>query len=190
MYAFWWYKPLLPEHPIILQDDMLAPLAAFMYSSSQMSGYVNPKRIKSKTAVKTILAYLRLYWKTPEFENICLRAHEAPPNVPSDTSGSEEDTLSREQNVLPRVHAVTSSTLLFCEAPSTCMGELQAMQGKEKGTAFFERRPKVNDQRPQNGKRSAIDQNRWSLMNRAVEKHPDVLRDRVLLAHTVGEPAG
>ena len=78
MYAFWWHKPLLPEHPIILHDDKLAPLAAFMYSSSQMSGYVNPRRIKSKTIVKTFLAHLHLYWKTPEFDNICLRDHRPP----------------------------------------------------------------------------------------------------------------
>lgn len=41
MYAFWW--PLLPNQPIIIRDRDLQSLAAFMYSSIEMSGYVNPK---------------------------------------------------------------------------------------------------------------------------------------------------
>lgn len=154
-----------------------------------MSGYVNPKRIKSKTIIKTFFAYLRLYWKTPELENVCLRGYEAPLNVPSDTSGSGDDAPSYEQNFSPRAQLAGSCTLFFCEAPAPCMGELRAMQGKEKGTAFFERRPKVNDQRPRDGNSSAIDQNRWNLMSHAVEEHRDVLKDRILLSHTVDEIA-
>lgn len=42
MYAFWWHKPLLPNQPIIIRDRDLQSLAAFMYSNSEMSGYVNP----------------------------------------------------------------------------------------------------------------------------------------------------
>src|SRR5689334_11788089 len=78
MYLFWWNKPLLPNEPIVLRDDSLAPLAAFMYSSSEMSGYVSPKRVRSQTWVKTLFAYLSLYSKTPEIERLCIRVPLAP----------------------------------------------------------------------------------------------------------------
>ncbi|CAJ2506397.1 Uu.00g005270.m01.CDS01 [Anthostomella pinea] len=73
MYMFWWNKPLLPNEPIILEAEQLGPLAAFMYSSSEMSGYVSSEQVKSQTVVKTLLAHLNLYPRTPEFEAICLR---------------------------------------------------------------------------------------------------------------------
>ena len=187
MYAFWWHKPLLPEHPIILHDDKLAPLAAFMYSSSQMSGYVNPRRIKSKTIVKTFLAHLHLYWKTPEFENICLRDHRPSVSVRSSAAESDKDSISHEHIGNPHSQLGGNPALFFCDAPVSCTGEVQAMREKEKGTAFFERRPQVNDKRPRDENSSATDQNRWELMSHAVECYPSLLEGRVLLAHTIDE---
>lgn len=65
MYMFWWQKPLLPKHPIVLHGEGLTALAAFMYSSSEMSGYVNHDEVKSQTLVKTLFAHLSVYSKVP-----------------------------------------------------------------------------------------------------------------------------
>lgn len=185
MYAFWWHKPLLPEHPIVLHDNTLAPLAAYMYSSSQMSGYVNPGFVKSKTIVKTFFAYLRLYSKTPELENICLRGYGGSINPMTGLSDGEikADSASHSEHADTNVQP----ELLFREAPSSCTAKSKAMRGRENSTAFFERRPQVNDQRPKLPNILAIERNRWNLMSSAVRKYPGLLKDRILLAHTFNE---
>lgn len=48
MYTMWWNKPLTPKEPIIAASgDWLPELLAFMYVSSEVSGAVDEKRIRS-----------------------------------------------------------------------------------------------------------------------------------------------
>ncbi len=38
MYVLWWHKPRLIQEPTIIEGDWVAPLAAYMYMSSRLSG--------------------------------------------------------------------------------------------------------------------------------------------------------
>ncbi|KAK3343454.1 hypothetical protein B0T25DRAFT_554363 [Lasiosphaeria hispida] len=173
MYLFWWNKPLLPNQPIIIRDKELKPLAAFMYASSEMSGYVNPKRIKSETLVKTVFAHLSLFSKVPELETICFRTTASSPT----SENSKPLTSSFEVSPLASVG----------RSPQSCMDLLQSQREKESGTAFFERRPRVVDKRPTSDFVSAGDQNRWSLIKTAFAGYPFLNKDRLALAHDIGD---
>ncbi|KAI1325449.1 hypothetical protein F5Y16DRAFT_264878 [Xylariaceae sp. FL0255] len=171
MYLFWWHKPLLPNHPIIITDNQLVPLAAWMYASSEMSGYVNPERRKSQTLVKTFFASLSLYSKTPELETISLQ------------SRVSIEEPAKEAVVLDSSCLLDSTLFRFKEASEACITELKTMREKEKGTAFFERRPKVLDRRPSSASKSQIDNRRWSFLQEALNSHSGLLDDRILLSH-------
>lgn len=117
-----------------------------MYSSSEMSGYVNPPRVQSQTIVKTFFAYLSLYYKTPELETICLRQSEPDLSLqhrhdstidlpPMDGNDSEPAFVSE----------IAAKGFAFQHIREECNAELLATRQKEKGTAFFERRPQVHD---------------------------------------------
>ncbi|KAK8102165.1 hypothetical protein PG984_015311 [Apiospora sp. TS-2023a] len=169
MYIFWWHKPLLPNHPIILDDEELAPLAAWMYSSSEISGYVNPNRVKSQTRIKTLLAYLHVYSKTPEMERICFQT---PTNY---TLNAEVGSSASEDTVGP--------ALSIGAAPDSCIRAVTAIKEKEKGTAFFERKPRVVDERPPTERTAAIDKTRWALMTQALHTYSGLMHDRIMLTH-------
>lgn len=191
MYAFWWHKPLLPHQPIILDDDELAPLAAFMYSSSEMSGYVNPKKVKSKTIVKTFFAYLNLYSRIPELQNICLRMRggmlEDKVNVIDATRPSKVD----KKELDACIELINDKNLTFSESSAVCLDALRASREKESGTAFFERRPQVQDKRPKSENNTKIDLRRWDLINTALARYPCLLdAQNILLDHAVTDKPG
>jgi len=194
MYLFWWNKPLLPNEPVVLRDPGLAPLAAFMYSSSEMSGYVSPEGVKSQTWVKTLFAHLNVYSKSPEVESICLRAEpreslgipvEAKPGLPTVREEEAADKRTPIVVVRPLVVSMRSESGVFQRAPSSCIRDLQAQREKEQGTAFFERRPRVVEVRPVNGEESVVDLKRWSLVQAAFHTYPSLFEKRVLLDHAV-----
>ncbi|KAI0834949.1 hypothetical protein F5Y06DRAFT_277609 [Hypoxylon sp. FL0890] len=183
MYLFWWNKLLLPNEPIILDAEELAPLAAFMYSSSEMSGYVNPEQVKSQTIIKTLLAHLNLYSKTPEFETICLR-----PKVTE--AGDKPSVLSTSTPITRGIPEIDlgifqDPTSHFHRAPQTCFSELQARREKEQGTAFFERRPRIVVEQGDSDHLSIIDMNRWSLVKKAFQSFPVLYEDRISMSHHV-----
>ena len=60
----------MPKEPIILTDDWVETLCAYMYMSSQISGEVNPAKGRSQTIVKTLFASLNLFSKVPEIESM------------------------------------------------------------------------------------------------------------------------
>ncbi|KAK7972231.1 hypothetical protein PG988_006365 [Apiospora saccharicola] len=167
MCIFWWHKPLLPNHPIILYDEELAPLATWMYSSSEISGYVNPNRVKSQTRVKTLLAYLNVYSKTPEMERICFQTNH--------TLDAEVDSSASEDTVGP--------TMSIGSAPESCVRAVTAIKEKEKGTAFFERRPRMVDERPPTERTAAVDKTRWALMTQALHTYSGLMHNRIMLTH-------
>lgn len=169
MYIFWWHKPLLPNHPIILYDEELVPLAAWMYSSSEVSGYVNPNRVKSQTRIKTLLAYLHVYSKTPEMERICFQT------PTGHTLDAEVNSSTSEDAVAP--------TMSIGAAPESCVRAVTAIKEKEKGTAFFERRPWVVDERPPTERTAAVDKTRWELMTQALHTYSGLMHDRIMLTH-------
>ncbi|KAI1393447.1 uncharacterized protein F4822DRAFT_423916 [Hypoxylon trugodes] len=175
MYLFWWNKPLLPNEPIILDADELGPLAAFMYSSSEMSGYVNPQQVKSQTIIKTLFAHLNLYSKAPEFETICLQPTTPEAGVkPYALSTSTPLDSNPDIELLPFLQDPKTS---FSRAPQICISELQARREKEQGTAFFERRPRIISERADSTQPSMGDTIRWTLIKEALQSFPILCDD-------------
>jgi len=168
MYMFWWNKPLLPNQPIVIRDKELEALAAFMYSSSEMSGYLNPKNMKSQTLVKTLFAHLKLFSMAPELETVCFRS----------TSNSEPNPQASQTGTFAPSASVYRSS-------QSCMDLLQSQREKESGTAFFERKPRVVDKRPTNDLVSRKDQRRWSLLKDALVNYPLLTDDRWALMHEI-----
>ncbi|TLD19621.1 hypothetical protein PspLS_09357 [Pyricularia sp. CBS 133598] len=176
MYMLWWHKPLLPQQPIILRDKELIPLATFMYSSSEMSGYLNPSKVKSQTWIKTLFAHLSLYSKTPELETLCIRAT-THSQVARDGSASPREKIGSLSTI--------SGTTYFQQAPQGCLPMLQAQRQKDTGTAFFERRPRVLDERT---KPSVASKRRWSSLAIAIDTYSQLMQnDRLILCHHVGQ---
>ncbi|KAK0647089.1 hypothetical protein B0T16DRAFT_328254 [Cercophora newfieldiana] len=171
MYMFWWNKPLLPNQPIIIRDKELEPLAAFMYSSSEMSGYIDPKRMTSQTLVKTLFAHLKLFSMAPELETVFFRTpvHAAEPEA---------------VRGITKASAFAPSSTVYRSSQS-CMDLLHSQRQKESGTAFFERKPRVVDKRPTNDPVSRTDQRRWSLVKDALVNYPLLTDDRWALAHDI-----
>lgn len=190
MYLFWWHKPLLPNEPIVLRDDNLTPLAAFMYSGSEISGYVRSEGVKSQTIVKTFFAHLKLYSKAPELETIALRAS-IPRPIPGDAegrpgisaeNGRASDPTESEFDILK---ILRNSQVSFQHNSHTCVAHIKSKREKEKATAFFERRPRVLDERPADSKPTEADLKRWSLIRTALQTYPVLLEDSVMLTHLV-----
>jgi hypothetical protein len=183
MYMFWWNKPLLPNQPIIIRAKELEPLAAFMYSSSEMSGYVNPKKIKSQTLIKTLLAHLNLFSKVPELETVCFRIPASAEPMSLEQSPKQQRSGSTE----PLPPALPPSASVH-RSPQSCIELLQSQREKASGTAFFERKPRVLDKRATNDLGSRPDQRRWSLLKDALIRYPLLLADEDpwVLAHDVG----
>uniref|UniRef100_L7J1S9 Wax synthase domain-containing protein n=1 Tax=Pyricularia oryzae (strain P131) TaxID=1143193 RepID=L7J1S9_PYRO1 len=175
MYILWWHKPLLPQQPIILRDKELIPLATFMYSSSEMSGYLNPTRVRSQTWIKTLFAHLSLYSKTPELETLCIRTTFDPQTAREGNTSPLKKTGSLE---------TVSGITFFHQAPNDCLAILQAQRRKDTGTAFFERRPRVLGQ---GTKPSVASKRRWLNLAVAIDTYPQLMQhDRLLLRHHVG----
>ncbi|KAJ6783817.1 hypothetical protein PWT90_06123 [Aphanocladium album] len=205
MYIFWWNKPLLPSEPFVLRDESMAPLVAFMYSSSEISGQVSETVIKSQTPVKTLLAKMLQYSTTPELESLCLRMDDidqrrdsSAPTLdmpifqsPLMISIQKEFVKSGGMSESEMKAMVPECTLLssareyrFQPAPQSCLQLLHDLKAKEEGTAFFERRPRViynSEMKP----RDDPDIRRWDLMNEALQSDPCLLSDRVLLSHQI-----
>ncbi|UNI21782.1 hypothetical protein JDV02_007738 [Purpureocillium takamizusanense] len=186
MYVFWWDKPLLPNEPIILRDESLAPLVAFMYASSEISGHVKHKQknVKSQTFIKTLFANLNLYSTTPELETLCLLRPREDSEGGETAKGEAEDIVKH-----PNLASVTQFPGSVQRAPPSCLRPLEKTRQKEQGTAFFERRPRVISHQDQTAEDPApSDMSRWSLIQQAFQKYPDLLlRNRILLSHSVGE---
>lgn len=143
-----------------------------MYSSSEISGYVNPDKIQSQTIIKTLFAHLNLYSTAPELETLCYRSREV---LSSGASGTTEVGVNGEREKSEGFH----------RASQICLEQMLAHKEKEKGTAFFERRPRLVDERPSDDAPLSSECRRWALLNQALIQYPILLKGRVGLAHTV-----
>lgn len=99
MYSLWWHKPLSPNEPIVLKGDWVGPMCAYMYTLSEVSGAVDQTSLKAQTAVKTLFAFLNLYSKKPEIENLAFkvpygRDNELPPRTTISDNSDRRDNPS------------------------------------------------------------------------------------------------
>ena len=124
----------MPKEPVLVSANDVPELLAFMYMSSEISGVVDEKKKKSKTIVKTVFASLGLSSKTPEIEFFCIRRHNTLPRLPvEDGAGNSQLPASGICRGLTwRTHDASCRDLVK-----------EAAAKKAAGTAFFERRPRI-----------------------------------------------
>ena len=142
MYIMWWHKPLSPNEPFVLKGHWVNGLCAYMYMSSEMSGEVYERSVVSQTMVKSMFAFLHLYLKSSEMENLCFsrcQTSEQPADPGSNTARTDILTQapgdSQVSDSSPRAFRLTSKKS-FDELRSKILR-------KATGTAFFERRPRI-----------------------------------------------
>lgn len=70
-------------------------------------------------------------------------------------------------------------------ASQICLEQMLVHKEKDKGTAFFERRPRLVDERPSDDAPLSSECRRWALWNQAPIQYPVLLQGRVGLAHNV-----
>ncbi|KAA6408068.1 MAG: hypothetical protein FRX48_08419 [Lasallia pustulata] len=141
MYIMRWHKPLLPHEPITLTDDWVAPLFAFMYMGSSISGERGSKDISRFAMMK------------PEIEDLAFSV--SPHNATStDTSTGNVLSAAAAKAILAESEDEQSadcgcvepkSTVfpVFKLATKTSHAELRAIKLSTRTTTsgFFERRP-------------------------------------------------
>lgn len=192
MYTMWWHKPLSPNEPLILKGDWVNPLCAFMYMSSEMSGENGEASLRSETAVKTIFAFLHLYSKAPEMENVAWH-----------TVGDGIDEAA-EQRILAgfgadAAEALRSPLEVLASNPGKCLATSARLASKpwldllrsntlEKpaGTAFFERRPRVKAVNRRLQCESEPTVRRWALAASAIDKYRTLREQNILQSHHDG----
>lgn len=175
MYATWWNKPLSPKEPIIVKFSEWTPeVLAFMYMSSEVSGQVDEKQIKSQTSVKTLFASLHVYAKTPQVENICLRCHEVGEEAQDDAA--EEIAEDCGGSARPTCQGHTKD----CEKALE-----QERKQKEAGTAFLERRPRVHAAGAAGVSIDPCDLSRHRPLEKAILER-EAIGEQILIEHAVG----
>ena len=200
MYAMWWYKPLAPKEPFVLHGLWVKPLCAYMYMCSEMSGEINPRAVQSGTVVKSLLAFLRLYSKTPEIESMSLIRSD-PFEKQVAMNSSRTDTAAPHEMILNSMNETThcesaiasndpsiSAENELTPAPRACMDELRCLQlEKSAGTAFFERLPRVKDRHLDAKSVSLTALNRWQQAVLAIRRYPQIASQHILHSHHQGK---
>ena len=141
MYIMRWHKPLLPHEPITLTEDWVAPLFAFMYMGSSISGERGSKDISRFAMMK------------PEIEDLAFSV--SPHNATStDTSTGNVLSAAAAKAILAEsedeqsadcgcAEPKSTASPVFKLATKTSHAELRAIKLSTRTTTsgFFERRP-------------------------------------------------
>lgn len=137
MYAMWWSKPLNSKEPFLFAGPWLSQLLPYMYMSSEVSGMIDEKHVKSQTMVKTLFASLNLYSKTPEIAFVCLR--------PVSEDNLEHDGTAQDGGESHDNATAGGDIRLQCLLrDSVCKSNSKGAGARNKEeSAFFERRPRV-----------------------------------------------
>jgi hypothetical protein len=198
MYLFRWHKPFLPNEPIVLRDDRYAPLAAFMFVSSDMSGYFHETEV-SESSLKALFVRWELYTKLPELDTVCFRgsapssgsnlATEQRQRMDSDTLVGIDKLASKEASAA-HLEAGADLAQLFRDrrlhlqrSRDHCTVALDDERHKDMSAALFERKPRMLDRRPTMYIGSRADERRWELVQDALATCPALLENRVFLMH-------
>jgi hypothetical protein len=100
IYWLWWRKPLDVETPLLITDERIQPLLAYMWMSSKTSALEQPSRLEMGSITYTI-------GESPEFEAIKLQPHGEPA---SNTSGHQDFTRNRDRTQ-PKVRVTPTESL-------------------------------------------------------------------------------
>ncbi|GAB0140503.1 hypothetical protein EsHS_00001123 [Epichloe bromicola] len=133
----------------------------------EMSGYMDPERVKSQTLIKTLFAQLNLYSRTPELETLRLL-------VPHRNKQSAQEPP--HEQILPQ-GAVQRAT-------EACLTKVEESRQKDVRSAFFERQPRILQQRPPSKYSSSSERTRHQMMEQALQQYPTLMsKERILLTH-------
>lgn len=174
MYAMWWHKPLLAKEPIVIRGEWVEGLCAFMFMSSEISGAVEESHLKSETIIKTLFASLRLYAKTPEMDLIAYSkpGEESVPDCATSVENLVQDGKSGDDGFRMRT------------SDSSCIRAVQRQRTDQAGeTAFFERRPKIQNATARERLCTKTTTRRWELSTAAIRRYPCILERQVVLSH-------
>ena len=165
-----------------------------MYMSSEMIGEVDLQLIKSQTRVKTLFAFMRLFSKVPELESMSCIGHfgDDTMNLPGTVSPSENTRISGDQS--DRSHDEDLGghnegewrlpNKVMIPVSKACRADLTSKKlEKTAGTAFFERRPRVQEAKRDASLVSQVSVTRWKLAAQAIERHPAMSNHYVFHSH-------
>lgn len=193
MYTMWWHKPLSPKEPFVIKGPWAEALCAYMFILSEMSGEVAENSLESQTIIKTMFAFLRLYSKTPEIENLSLsdagQCCDAIPTIQISRSNSNATMVDAHPETrdvglghLPSHEAKPVRALRLASKAS--LEELKSGKTEKTATtAFFERRPKVRCATLGARMKSDITLRRWNLATSAIQQYPVLLDEHAAYRH-------
>ena len=157
IYVLWWYKPKLINEPTILRGEWVPPIAAYMYMSSQISGWrsLHPGILK-KTWIDPECSILEFKPPTAEDQN----PQRSPPAANKITSV-----------VSPRVSSTASVPRLrsFAKRGSFTTRPLPALTIKDEGaeTTLAHVNSRLEASRE-------LQETRWALAAEAMTLHPAI----------------
>ena len=156
MYTLWWHKPLAPEEPIVLKGDWVNPLCAYMYMSSEISGFSKPGPVDQfEMATKFFASF---DWQI--FCNLSEMEYMVYCGSGGDASTEDGPHLSRTRF---RPAAKGSLPLTVFRKPEEALEFNNLSQSTRNATSLD-----AKDQ---------IRINRWNLATKAVEEYPAIRRD-------------
>ena len=164
MYTLWWHKPLCPEEPIVLKGGWVNALCAYMYMSSEMSGFFEPKAAEHRTMAGRFFASFdwEIHCKLPEMEYMSY--HEPGWNE----SANGDSQLSRSR---------------FKPAAERCLPETIFRKTRE--AQEFKKLPHSTGDKPSPDSNDQIRVSRWILATKAVEEYPCITLHYRSQPHTI-----
>ncbi|KAL8829851.1 MAG: hypothetical protein Q9170_005992 [Blastenia crenularia] len=158
IYALWWNKPKLINEPTKIQGNWVPPIAAYMFMSSQISGW---KRVKP--------GILKKDWIDPEFSILAFdcpssqKSHlTAVAPCPLHGKPSTSNTLSTTIRAVPTMRALTD-TGSFIKRPSAAFNSSGVLLDAVLST--------IDSRLESSGDLQA---NRWALAAEAVMLYPAI----------------
>ena len=156
IYALWWYKPKLINEPTKLRGDWVAPVAAYMYMSSQVSGW--------KSARPGIL---KKTWIDPELSILAFRTSQrADPKLDRMglTRNPSAGSTTHETASVPRLPSTTACGSFFPRP--IVMSKEEKRKGSITSSLSLTQSRLESTQEMQS--------NRWALAAEAMTLHPAI----------------
>ena len=160
IYILWWHKLRLVYEPTKLEGDWVEPLCAYMYMSSQVSGWGS-----------THAGILRRTWVDPELSALALFTPRS--------QGELENTKNEKNPVNTASQGSMSTSGQICDVVGTSIPEC----GNGLDSSYFGPRPRpssategfISSSRAEQGHSpSTMQHNRWRLAANAVRMYPAI----------------
>lgn len=173
IYILWWHKLRLVYEPTKLEGDWVEPLCAYMYMSSQVSGWGS-----------THAGILRRTWVDPELSALALFTPRS--------QGELENTKNEKNSVNTASQGSMSTSGQICDVVGTSIPEC----GNGLDSSYFGPRPRpssategfISSSRAEQGHSpSTMQHNRWRLAANAVRMYPAIRQRFATRCNTSGK---